>query len=69
LATVPPAPNSESSGWAVITMTRWILSAMDGPPRRVQSTLRDAGVRRLAGRHAAGWRRRYGGPAGISGRA
>src|SRR5882724_2213407 len=24
LAMVPPAPNSESSGWAVITSTRWI---------------------------------------------
>jgi hypothetical protein len=28
-ATVPPAPNSESSGCAVITITRSILSAID----------------------------------------
>src|SRR6266850_966191 len=29
LAMVPPAPNSESSGWAVITSTRWIGSFCD----------------------------------------
>src|SRR5262245_15768321 len=47
LATVPPAPNSTSSGCAVTTITRSIRSAMPSP-RRSRSTLQDTGSAKRA---------------------